>query len=72
MIKEFSFINEIEIIKKEKQINYIDAVLYWCDTKEIEIEMIADFIKKDPMLKSKIQSDAEDLNFIKKGNRLPI
>lgn len=72
MIKDISFVYEIERLKKEKEINYIDAVLYWCEENNIEIELIADYIKKDNMLREKIQVDAENLNFIKRGSRLPI
>jgi len=34
--------------------------------------LIAEYIKKDTVLKSKIQVEAELLNILKKGARLPI
>lgn len=72
MIKDDLFLKDIEILKKEKEINYIDAIVEWCKDNNIEIDIIAEYIKKDNMLKSKIQFEAENLNYLKKGNRLPI
>jgi hypothetical protein len=72
MTNNEAFLKDIEVLKKEKEINYIDAVIEWCDNNEIEIDVIAEYIKKDIMLRSKIQFEAENLNYIKKGNRLPI
>ena len=51
---------------------YIDAVIAWCTKNSIEIETAADFIKKDSVLRSKIQVDAEELNILKRSARLPI
>lgn len=72
MIKDDLFLKDIEILKKEKEINYIDAIVEWCKDNNIEIDIIAEYIKKDNMLRSKIQFEAENLNYLKKGNRLPI
>lgn len=72
MIKDELFLKDIEILKKEKEINYIDAIVEWCKDNNIEIDIIAEYIKKDNMLRSKIQFEAENLNYLKKGNRLPI
>lgn len=72
MIKDDLFLKDIEILKKEKEINYIDAIVEWCNDNNIEIDIIAEYIKKDNMLRSKIQFEAENLNYLKKGNRLPI
>jgi hypothetical protein len=38
----------------------------------VEIEYVASFIKKDPVFKSKIEAEAENLNILKKTARLPI
>ena len=68
----FNFINEIELIRKNNKIEYIDAVILFCQKNELEIETAAYWIKKDNVLKSKIQEEAEKLNIIKGGARLPI
>jgi hypothetical protein len=67
-----TFIEEIEKLCRTKNIEYIDAVVHWCEKNKIEVEYIAAYIKKDPVFKSKIQAEAENLNILKRGARLPI
>jgi hypothetical protein len=65
-------IEEIEKLCRTKNIEYIDAVVHWCEKNKIEVEYMAGLIKKDPVFKSKIQAEAENLNILKRGARLPI
>jgi hypothetical protein len=67
-----NFVQEIEDLCRAKNIEYIDAVITWCETNSIELEYAAAIIKKDPMFKSKLQIEAENLNFLKKSGSLPI
>jgi hypothetical protein len=67
-----SFIEDIEKLRYTKNIEYIDAVVLWCENNKIEVEYIANLIKKDPAMKAKIQAEAENLNILKRGARLPI
>jgi len=71
MIKQ-QFIEEIESICKNRKVEYIDAIVMWCEKNNIEVETAAAWIKKDNSLKSKVQAEAEDLNILKRGARLPI
>lgn len=71
-INAVSFAEEIEKMCRTKNIDYIDAVVHWCEKNKIEVEYVANFIKKDPVFKSKIQVEAENLNILKKGATLPI
>lgn len=64
-IKKFSLV--IEKISKEKKISYIDAIIYHCETTGLEVEVAAKSISQN--LKSKIKSEAEDLNMMKEKNR---
>lgn len=66
------FSQEIEFLKTSKDINYIDAVLLFTEQKGLDIELIAETIRNDIVLVSKIQYEAENLNILKKGARLPI
>jgi hypothetical protein len=66
------FFEEVEKLCASKNIDYIDAVVHICEKNKIDIEHIAVLIKKNPNLKFKIQTEAENLNFLKKGARLPI
>ena len=72
MLKNSGFVEEIEKLCKDKNIEYIDAIVYWCQKNNLEIEQAAYWIKKDPVMKSKIQLEAENINVLKRGARLPI
>ena len=61
------FYLEIEKIVKESELNYIEAVVMFCEDKNIEIETVGKLINKP--LKEKIKYEAQRLNFIKKGSR---
>lgn len=63
---------EIETLVKERQIEYIDAVILWCELNGLEVEFAGELIRRNNVLKSKIQFEAENLNFMKKSARLPI
>ena len=66
------FVAEIETLCKEKNIEYIDAVVMWCQKNNLEVETAAYWIKKDSTMKSKIQAEAEDLRILKRGATLPV
>lgn len=72
MLKNSGFVAEVEKLCRDKNIEYIDAVVFWCEKNNLEIETAAYWIKKDPVMKSKIQLEAENLNVLKRGARLPI
>lgn len=65
-----TFSQQIEYLCKEKNIEYIDAIIFWCESNNIEVEYAANLIKKNQVLKLKVQKEAEDLNFLKKTARL--
>jgi len=62
------FSQEVEKIAIENNdINYIDAVLIYCEKNEIEIESVPKLISKP--LKEKLKFDAQKLNYMKKTTR---
>lgn len=67
-----SFNDDIEKMRRDKNLDYIDAVLLWCENNKIEIEFAASLIKKDAVFKAKMQIEGENLNILKRGARLPI
>jgi hypothetical protein len=68
-----NFVEEIEEIKNNNNIDYIDAVVTWCQKNNLEVETAAYWIKRDSVLKAKIQLEAENLRIIKKtSERLPL
>ena len=67
------FAQEIEtLVLENKDINYIDAIVFFCDQNSIDVESVPKLISKP--LKDKIKRDAQELNFMKKTSRakLPI
>ena len=73
MIEE-KFLNKskfTEIIEEtvlEKQLSYMDAVLYVCEKNSIDLEDVKKFIS--PIIKGKIEAEAMSLNFLPKQNTL--
>lgn len=62
------FSMEIEtIVSKNEELNYIDAVLLYCNENDIDMENISKLISKQ--LKKKIEFDALQLNFLKKKKK---
>lgn len=66
------FVKEIEQCVKEHKLDYIDAVLHYCDKNGLELETVAAMIKSSSKIKAKIQQEAEDNNVLPKTNRLPV
>jgi len=66
------FAMEIEKIVAEEQFNYIDAICYYCDSNNIEVESVSKLISKP--LKERLKWDATRLNFMKATSKakLPI
>ena len=66
------FAMEVEKIVAEEDFNYIDAIVYYCDSNNLEIESITKLISKP--LKEKLKWDATRLNFMKATSKakLPI
>ena len=66
------FAIEIEKIVAEENLNYIDAIVHYCDANSLEVDSITKLMSKP--LKEKLKWDAIQLNFMKKPSRakLPI
>ena len=67
------FAEEIEsLVLLNKDMNYIDAIVYFCEQNKIEVDAVPKLISKP--LKEKIKYDAQELNFMKRTTRakLPI
>lgn len=61
------FSQEIEKIVKNSKMNYIDAIISYCEENSIEIEVASKLVSKP--LKEKLKNDAIELNFLKKTTR---
>ena len=68
--KKFAMMIE-EIVKEVKGgVNYMEAILEYCERHEMEPDTIAPLISKP--LKEKIEADARELNFLPRVATLPI
>lgn len=66
-----TFSMKIEQVVKEKRISYFDAVLWYCENNEIEIETGAKLINS--IIKKKIEAEANQNNWLKERSpTLPV
>ena len=61
------FAIEIEKIVANEDLNYIDAIVHYCDTNSLEVASVTKLISKP--LKERLKWDAIRLNFMKKTSR---
>ena len=62
------FAQEIEsLVQKNIDMNYIDAIIYFCEQNNIDVESVPKLISKP--LKEKIKYEAMELNFLKRSSR---
>jgi len=67
-----NILTNIETLVVEKNISYIDAMLFYCEKNELEPEVLGELIKGSSLFKQKVQLEAQNLNFLPKPKRLPI
>ena len=65
---KFSII--IEKAVQQHRLSYMDAIVWWCEEHEMEIEVAAKLC--NGVIKEKLRYEAQELNFLEKPNRLPI
>ena len=62
------FAQEIEtLVQKHKDMNYIDAIVHFCELNSIDLNSVPKLISKP--LKEKIKYEAMELNFLKRSSR---
>lgn len=69
-LKDFQ--REIDQLAFEKRIDFMEAVLLYCEITGMEIEVAGSLIKSSAKMKARIQDEAEALNFFPKTSKLPI
>jgi hypothetical protein len=61
------FAVDIEAIVNSSDLNYIDAIVEYCERKGVEIEVAVKLVSKP--LKEKLRYDATELNYLKRTSR---
>ena len=73
MTKE-KFSLTIEKIVRDDKLSYIDAITWWCEENEMEVETAAKLLS--PLIKEKMFVQCQDLNLLTikrgEGSKLPI
>ena len=65
------FAQEIEgMVQTNDSMNYIDAIVSFCENNAIDLESVPKLISKP--LKEKIKYEAQELNFLKRTSRAKI
>ncbi len=66
------FSTTIEQVVVDKRIPYMEAVVWYCEQNNMEVEVAAKLL--NAIIKAKIEAEAVDLNFLTtpKGSKLPI
>lgn len=65
------FVTEIRRLVKNSDTTYMDALVYYAETNDIEIETVADIVKKIPTIKVGLLEEAEEMNLVEKSAKLP-
>ena len=60
------------LVLENSDMNYIDAIIHFCEQNSIDVESVPKLISKP--LKEKIKYEAQELNFLKRTSRakLPV
>jgi hypothetical protein len=64
------FSSIIEETVQEKRLSYMDAIVWWCEKNEMEVETAAKLINS--IIKEKIKVEAQELNYLEKSAKLPL
>ena len=66
-ISKDKFAEDIESLVLRTKMNYIDAIVEYCDSNSIELDTVNKLVSKP--LKEKIKYDAMELNFLRRTTR---
>lgn len=69
-LTKLKFAKMIENSVVTQKLSYMDAVIHLCGENSVELEEVKKFIS--PVIKQKIEAEAMRLNFLPRGNTLPI
>ena len=62
------FSQDVEkLVLNNSDMNYIDAIIFFCEKNNIDVESVPKLISKP--LKEKIKYEAMELNFLKRSSR---
>ncbi len=68
ILKSDQICQDIENLVSNKDFGYIEAIVYYAESKGLEVTDIPKFLNEK--IKSDIEMEAENLNYLKKKSRL--
>lgn len=66
------FTEDIQKLVKQGNITHLDAIVAWCEQRNVDVEQVIPLVKKSQVIKAKLESESSELNLIEKSNTLPI
>ena len=72
MLDSDKFYRDVDNIVADYKLSYIDAVVFYCEKNNIEIEVAASLVKSNFRIKSMVQGEGENLNILPRTAKLPI
>lgn len=71
--KDFNeVLDRINVLKQDKGMTWMDAILEYCETDDVRIEEVGYLIKEQPSFLKIIEKDFKDNNFIKSTKKTSI
>ena len=69
-LKDFQ--RAVDQVAFEKRVDFMEAVLIYCEQTGMEVEVAGSLIKSSAKMKARVQDEAEALNYFPKTTKLPI
>jgi len=69
-IKDFQA--EVEMVMRRHSLDFLDAVLMFCEQTGMEVETAGQLIRSSAKLKALAQSEAQTMNYLPKSAQLPL
>lgn len=67
-----NFQTAIESCVHKKGMGYLEAIMWYCEQHNVEIEAVASLIKKSEAIRTKLEAECEDQNMIQRQPKLPV
>lgn len=68
-LSKSKFSKMVEDTSRDLNLSYMDSILHICDQNELEVEDVKKFISN--VIKSKLEVEAMELNYLPRQNTLP-
>lgn len=67
-----NFSQVIEKYVHERGMSYLEAIMWFCESNNIEVEAVASLLKKSDVIRMKLEAECENANMISRSKKLPL